>query len=407
MLESFRNNKLASIYVSVLFWHVGGAFVFPFTSLWLRNDIGEASFIYLGLLLSIPSIVGIIGISTISNFTDNKGHYVEMIFFINLIGTLQYLLLTQISKSYQYIIIVGIAALVFPAYYTIIQAFATNICEINERGRVTGHLMLFASLGWFLGSLGSGISYRVIGIKLMFVISAISIFLSGLIIYFGPNKKRVDGELLISTTKVETTSLWKLFKDKQIFYLTLTIILLDFSAGAFFLFASVFLFEEINMSSDMIGYANALATFFGTLILIKLGSVSDRIGRRPIYLLGLIIYPIFFIGISFFHQVLIVFAFWSFPIYALLRPTAPAMMADLTSEKERSRGMGIITIASTLSMALGAIFGGFMADNTNLGMNVWTIFPAIFSWISVIIGFILVRETLPLKNKFSGNISEK
>ena len=130
------------------------------------------------------------------------------------------------------------------------------------------------------------------------------------------------------------------------------------------------------MEAEMIGYANATATFFGTILLLKLGKYSDKNGRRIQYLLGLIGYPSLFVLLSIFHQTWAVFAIWSLPIYVLLRPVLPAMISDLTSENERSRGMSLITIFSTLAMSLGAMFFGYIVDVTG-NLDYWTIFPAV------------------------------
>ncbi|MHA2252705.1 MAG: hypothetical protein ACXAD7_20240 [Candidatus Kariarchaeaceae archaeon] len=178
--------QLLPIYASVLIWHIGVALVAPFTSIWLFDEIGESSFLKLGIALSIPGLIGIIGIFGISDFTDKRGYYRESIFIINIVGMLQYLLLTLIKNSTHYLIIVGTAALIFPAYYTIILAFATNICDSNQRGAVTSYLMLCASAGFFLGSLGSGRGFRILGMIPMLLISSFLILSAGIIILFAP-----------------------------------------------------------------------------------------------------------------------------------------------------------------------------------------------------------------------------
>ncbi|MHA2252704.1 MAG: MFS transporter [Candidatus Kariarchaeaceae archaeon] len=192
-----------------------------------------------------------------------------------------------------------------------------------------------------------------------------------------------------------TPSLLDILRKKQLTYIVISVFLLDFTSGAFFIMGSIYLYERIEMSPDFIGYANAAATLSGTLLLLKFGSFSDKIGRRPFYRFGLFVYPAFFVGLSLFHQVTVVFILWCVPLYIFLRPTLSAMTADLTEENERSRGMSLMTVANTLSMTLGAIFGGYLADTLSYEMDIWTYVPAIFGWIGVVFGIVKVKESLP------------
>lgn len=384
-------DRLLPVYLSVLFAHVGISLVAPFTSVWLRTDLGEPSFFILASVLALPNVISIAGIFLISHYTDKRGNFRYTILLINLVGSLQYLFLTQITQATSYLIIVGTGALVFPAYYTIIQAFATNICEKNERGKITGYLMLNASLGWFVGSAFSGNAYNGIGMNSMFIISTIVLLTSGLIILLAPSytPKLNDDEIS------EIPSVMSILRRKQIYLLLLTIVIIDFSAGSFFVMGSIYFLERIGMQEEMIGYANALATIIGAIILRFMANYTDRRGRKKVYVLGLSLYPTLFLALSFLHNPWVVFALWGVPIYILLRPTAPAMISDLTSEVERSRGMSLVTISSTVSMTLGAIFGGYLVDVTG-NMDLWTYIPAVVGWIAVFIGFKYVKETNPV-----------
>jgi MFS family permease len=362
----------------------------------LRNDIGESSFLVLAIALSIPNLISIAGILVLSNLTDKKGRFRETILLINIVGTIEYMLLTQIVQVTEYMLIIGIGALVFPAYYTLIQAFATNICKDNERGKVTSYLMLFASVGWFMGSIVSGPMFRILGMNFMFVISSIIFFLTGLIILkapkFMPNSSNNNNE-----EEVSRVSIVGIIKRKQVFLILLTAIIVDVSAGAMFMMGSIYAFEHIGLNPDQIGYSAAIATAVATILLLQLGKLSDKYGRRPQYVFGLSLYPIWYGLLFIFPDPFIFFIIWSLPVYAFLRPILPAMISDLTIEAERSRGMALISIASTGSMTIGAILLGFIVDITG-NIDLWITVPAIFGWFAVVIGYFFVKETLVNKS---------
>jgi predicted MFS family arabinose efflux permease len=392
-------------------WHIAASFVITFTSIWLRDEVGEASFLKLAIVLGIPALIGTVGIFFISNITDRIGHYREVIVCINIIGMIQYLMLTQITRPIQYLYIVSFSALVFPSYYTIIQSFATVICDPDKRGGVTTYLILNASIGWFVGSLTSGVAFRVIGMTSMFIISSILLLISGLLVLLSPKETiRLDpssvGHLKNPSPNKKVTSLNILLR-KPINFLILTIIIIDFGSGAFFTFSSIYLYEKIKFSSDLIGYSNATATLIATVALYKIAPLTDRIGRRPFYLTGLIVYPVLFTFLSIFQAKPIVFILWSLPIYIFLRPISLTMVSDLTTEHERSRGISLVTIASSVSIALGALMGGYLADKPTLGLEIWVIVPALLGWLAPLIGFFMVGETLDFHKQSARNNEPK
>ncbi len=380
-------DSLRSVYLSVALWHVGTALAMPVMSIWLKSGLGETSFFRLALYMAFPSIISIFGIFVISHLTDKYGHFRYAILLINIIGMIEYFLLSRISYAYQYLVIVGVGALVFPAYFSIIQAFATNICSPLDRGKVTGYISLSASIGWFFGSLLSGQIYEKLGINILLRISAIIFLLSGIVIL---RSKKFEGSILQNNSNV---SIIGIIKRKQIFLILLTIFLTDFSGGAFFTLGSIYLYEKIKMQPELIGYSNAVATATGTLLLLKLGKYSDKHGRKLLYVIGLICYPVVFLLLTLFHNIWVVFILWSLPFYVFLRPTAPAMISDLTEENERSRGMSLVNLTSNISIAVGAMFGGIVTDIFKF-IEIWTIFPAIIEWFAVFIGVFYVHETL-------------
>ncbi len=390
-LKNSMKNVLTPVYLSVVLWHAGYSLILPFTSIWLRNDIGESSFLMLAIALSIPNLIGIAGILVLSNLTDKRGRFRETILLVNVVGTIEYALLTQIAQVTEYMLIIGIGALVFPAYYTLIQAFATNICEDHERGKVTSYLLLFASIGWFSGSVVSGPMFRILGMNFMFVVSSFAFLLTGLMILKAPkyipnnNKDNNKGE----STKV---SIIGIIKRKQVFLILLSSIIIDIPAGAMFLMGSIFAFEHIGLDPDQIGFSAAIATAVATILLFQLGKLSDKYGRKPQYVFGLALYPIWYGLLYIFPDPFIFFIIWSLPVYAFLRPILPAMISDLTSEAERSRGMALVSIASTASMTIGAIILGYIVDITS-NIDYWITVPAILGWFAVIIGVFFVKET--------------
>ncbi|MCG3218287.1 MAG: MFS transporter [Candidatus Heimdallarchaeota archaeon] len=428
--------KLLPLYVSVFLWHVAQSLILPFASLWLWEELETDSFFLLGIFLSLPTLISITGIISLTILTDKRAHFRETIIVINSVGLIQYLFLTQITEAYQYLIIIGIGSLIAPAYFTVILALATNICEVEKKGRVTNNLSLYASAGWFVGSLVAGNGFEYLGMQFMLFIAALFIMISGVMVLLSEDSKHLEQkeqlELSIQENhkgeehklardeeitsqkdqskevNVKTkenpfpqgkldSSLWSIAKRKQISYLLISLFIIDFSCGSFFTFGSIFLKEKANFTSQLIGYSNAGATISAVFILWFLGPFTDRAGRRKVYRIGLSIYPVFFILLSMFHQTTIVFILWTIPLYAFLRPTLSTIISDLTLPHERSRGLSLVMATSAIAITLGAVVGGLIIDNSSLGLDAATMLPAVVAWLGVIIGF-KVKESLYIQH---------
>jgi DHA1 family tetracycline resistance protein-like MFS transporter len=93
------------------------------------------------------------------------------------------------------------------------------------------------------------------------------------------------------------------------------------------------------------------------------GRVSDRVGRRPILLLGLLGsvagYTLFALAgtlsLLFLGRILM-------GIFGATIPTAQAAVADVTAPQDRARGMGLIGAAIGLGFILGPALGGLLSN---------------------------------------------
>lgn len=93
------------------------------------------------------------------------------------------------------------------------------------------------------------------------------------------------------------------------------------------------------------------------------GDLSDRYGRKPFIVAGLIIYA--------FSQVLFGFADAVWVLFlsrflggfgaALIAPPIMAYVADITTHEERGKGMGMLGASMSLGFMVGPGFGGFLA----------------------------------------------
>jgi MFS family permease len=116
----------------------------------------------------------------------------------------------------------------------------------------------------------------------------------------------------------------------------------------------------------MAGLAATATTVFGAIAFRIVGPLDDKIGRKPMFLLGAVGYAIYFATIYFVTNTIVVTILWTLPIYPLIQASAAALMSDYTSIADRGKGLGILESAISLGGGLGPLIGGVIADATQL-----------------------------------------
>jgi len=122
------------------------------------------------------------------------------------------------------------------------------------------------------------------------------------------------------------------------------------------------------------------------------GRVSDRVGRRPIILAGLLGSCLSYFAFGTASTLTALFAARIFAgIAGANIPTAQAVVADLTTPENRAKGMGIIGAAFGLGFIFGPAIGGFLS---RYGYAVPAYFASGLSLANFAAAWLLLPETL-------------
>ncbi|UFT99298.1 MFS transporter [Radiobacillus kanasensis] len=160
--------------------------------------------------------------------------------------------------------------------------------------------------------------------------------------------------------------------------------------------------EELGASPTELGLLMSIYSLMQLIFAPMWGRLSDRIGRKPIMMIG-----IFGLALSFFIMALSTNLWMLFVariiggiLSAANMPTVMAYVADITTEEDRGKGMGLIGAATGLGFIFGpAIGGGF----TNINLHT----PFYIAGISSIVTFFLVLFVLKESLAVSHNKIDK
>lgn len=122
------------------------------------------------------------------------------------------------------------------------------------------------------------------------------------------------------------------------------------------------------------------------------GKVSDRIGRKPVILIGII-----GLALSFYLMAIaktFAFMFVARTLGGILSAanmtTVMAYVADITTKENRAKGMGVIGAATGLGFVFGPAIGGVLSK-TSIVLPFWV--SAVFATVTAIGVFFLLEES--------------
>ena len=423
--KEFLPPKVAvPLLLSYLVEHTAISLYWVFFGISLKDDLG-ASYLLIALVLSAPSIVSIFGTSIFSTIADRIGHHKELMVLSRIFLMTQYILLIffRTKSIWINLIILSTFALFTQAFYILNSSLITIICHPSDRGKVTSFQTVFASAGWMIGSGLSALIKNTMGIEGNLAFAAGLGIAAGLVTLFSSSKawnhdqikekdelpEEVELEtpaeevvytevlpkrtIIVPQTKKKQTSYWDIFKKKEVLILLLVLAILDFGFGPFNTLTSLYL-EDVGLTDNLISINNVIATLIGLILSFAISRPLDKRGRKPFLIIGFIAYPIIY-GLMFLlsNYWIAIFIVYNYPLYAIKVPAANTIMSDYTNEKERSRGLSLISFEQIIMASAGGLIVAAIADNVEMGIRIFPIFPVVFSLIALVLAILFVKES--------------
>lgn len=155
-----------------------------------------------------------------------------------------------------------------------------------------------------------------------------------------------------------------------------------------------FYIEKMGASGGHLGLLISTSALLELLFGPVWGGISDRTGRKPILLLGLVGYGLSSLLFGLSTQLWMLFASRALSgvLSSATATTALAYISDSTSERDRGGGMGMLGAAAGLGLILGPALGGWLGGNS---LSLPFFLAAASSLMALVLAALWLPESLP------------
>lgn len=149
--------------------------------------------------------------------------------------------------------------------------------------------------------------------------------------------------------------------------------------------------NELNLSGAIVGYMVAAFAVAQLIASPPAGRLADRWGRKPMIVVGLILFSmselLFAVGQS--VEILMSSRMLGGVSAAFIMPAVTAFIADITTVETRPKALGYMSAAISTGFIIGPGIGGFLAE---IDSRLPFFFAAGFAGFAAVLSFLTLRE---------------
>jgi MFS family permease len=273
------------------------------------------------------------------------------------------------SSASAFILLRALAGAFTAGLVPAVLGIVADLAPTERRAQWIGIVNGGASIGWIAGPLLGGVLYDHWGYGVPFVVATIMAgvtFLTALLAV--PETRTEPGRLAVKEAAGEKhfrpgdlQSSLRTFRKSIPKSLSTFIILLSIFFAVLFAWAFIeprfmfYAYDDLRWSSSMLGLVMSTYGVAMTLGEFSLSRLSDRLGRKPVIVLGLALFAAQFVGLAFSRNYILIAA--AFVIAglgnALFDPALSASILDIAPSGHQARILGLKSTAGSLGNILG------------------------------------------------------
>jgi len=352
--------------------------------LYLRQSLGEDSFVMLSLVLAIPAL----GTAIASNFwgglSDVTGRMKPMI----LIGAMGYALallgIPLFRQGPAVVAWIGIASLLYGTLAPTAKAYATLVLP-DRREQAIAYVLLAYSTGWLAGSFGGGgLVERGLGPGLkaaLWTCAGLTVVNALLAARFLEDRRRPPAPAPARAPRGwaagVAADLAALYANPRLF--RLCVIALFCVAGNYLMwgFFTVFLVERLHATLHIVRYSLAISSVLGVTALPFVPMLVRRLTSARTLAIGITLYLVMYSAMGWTRDPIVAAILYAAPLYGLVHVSTNTLASEVASEAQRGGGLGVLQGAYAIATVVGPVLGGWIADRHGLAAVPWTAFAFI------------------------------
>ena len=311
------------------------------------------------------------------------------------------------------IVIRGLAGAFTAGLMPAVTGLAADLAPKDRLAQWIGFVSGGASVGWILGPIAGGVLYDYWGYSTALIVSISMAILTFFVALLAVPESRPAAVRPLA--EVKHRERYGQHSNIRVFLVnprsTLPSSLSTFFTLLFISFAVMFAwafiepefmfyaYNDLGWNSSMLGVAMSTYGVAMMLGVFGLGRLSDRFGRKPIIILGLMLFSAQFIGLAFFRSYILIAA--AFLIAglgnALYDPALTASILDISPMDHRARILGIKSMAGSMGSILGPALVVLVTSSVSTG-GIFLIAVGIVL-LAIVAGLAIKVEAAPSKKE--------
>jgi len=274
------------------------------------------------------------------------------------------------SSAPVFILLRGLAGALTAGLMPAVTSIVADLAPTERRAQWIGIVSGGASVGWIAGPVLGGMLYDHWGYQVPFIAAimmAAVTFVTALLIV--PETRKNLYRPVVRKTGQGQAHFWqgnlrpslRIFRKSLPKSLSNFVVLLSICFAVMFAWAFIepkfmfYAYDDLGWDSSMLGLVMSTYGISMTLGEFFLSRLSDRLGRKPVIVLGLALFSAQFIGLAFSRDyVLIAIAFVIAGLgNALFDPALSAYILDIAPVEHQARILGIKSTAGSLGNIMG------------------------------------------------------
>jgi DHA1 family multidrug resistance protein-like MFS transporter len=270
-----------------------------------------------------------------------------------------------------------------------LMASVIDMSPAEQKGKAIGWYTTATQSGLMIGPIFGGFLLSNFSFEIAFIssgiIALITLIIASIRFHVVPRKE---------TVKLDLEASWSWLKQKALYGALLSPLVMLFGVGTISAYIPLYV-QDFGISATGAGLIITLCYASSAALRVTAGSMSDRIGRKPMILGGLLLSIIMMALIPQFNS-LVLLSIISFCYgigYGILQPSGIALTSDLSPRKNLGLAASMFASAVHVGMAVGPTVMGAVAEITSLStMFIACALSMVLGWLIIIVLFRIERK---------------